>query len=131
MNAPSRALALLIAGALAIPAVSLAQPAARPFAPPDDVEFRKAQITSEGTRMAAEVFAPKSAPEGRKLPTIILCHGWGGLARSLRPEAIAFARAGYLAIAFDYRGWGDSEGRLVRTGPPPAERAKGPVTVEV
>jgi hypothetical protein len=46
-----------------------------------------------------------------------MCHGWGGTADRLRPEAIAFARAGYFVVLFDYRGWGASEGRLVATKP--------------
>src|SRR4051812_47684489 len=116
MTCPLRASALLVACVLVVPIVAPAQ-AVVPFTPPDNVEFRRAEIVSEGTRMAAEVFAPKAAPKDAKLPTVILCHGWGGLARHLRPEAIAFARAGYLAIAFDYRGWGASDARLVRVGP--------------
>ncbi len=63
-----------------------------PFTPPDDVAFRKATITSEGTRMAAEVFAPKS-PASEKLPTIVMAHGWGGVAANLRQDAVVFARA--------------------------------------
>src|SRR6516165_7303731 len=73
-------------------------PAATPFTAPADISFRTASIMSEGTRMAAEVYSLKSL-EGKKLPTIILCHGWGGTARDLRPDSVAFARAGYLAVA--------------------------------
>jgi uncharacterized protein len=91
------------------------------FTPPDDIEFQTRDIMSEGTRMTAEVFALKSQ-KGKKLPTIILCHGWGGLALHLRPEAIAFARAGCLAVAFDYRGWGASDGRVIAAGAVPAGR---------
>ncbi len=80
--------------------------------------FRAAGIMSEGTRIAAEVYSLKSL-DGKRLPTIVLCHGWGGTARDLRPEGIAFARAGYLVVAIDYRGWGESDARLVLTGPSP------------
>jgi dienelactone hydrolase len=85
------------------------------FPVPEGVAFRAADIVSEGTRMSAEVFAPAGA-EGKKLPTIIMSHGWGGIAEHLRPTAIAFAKAGYLVIAFDYRGWGKSESRLILAG---------------
>ena len=34
----------------------------------------------------------------------------------LRPQASDFARAGYLVVAFDYRGWGESDSRVVLTG---------------
>jgi dienelactone hydrolase len=118
MCRPIRALSLLVAVVLVTSAVAPAQSEPRAFTPPEDVRFRRADIISEGTRMAAEVFAPKAEPEDKKLPTVILCHGWGGTARDLRSQAIAFARAGYLAVAFDYRGWGASDGRLVLVAPP-------------
>src|SRR4051812_40396088 len=96
---------------------ALAQPTTRPFTPPKDVRFQRANIMSEGTRMSAEIFAPAAAPQEQKLPTIILCHGWGGVAADLRFQAISFAKAGYLAIVFDYRGWGASDGRLMFANP--------------
>ena len=98
-------------------------PAVTPFHPPDDISFRTVSIMSEGTRIAAEVYSLK-ALDGKKLPTIVLCHGWGGTARDLRPDGVAFARAGYLAVAIDYRGWGESDARLILTGPSPPDKPK-------
>jgi hypothetical protein len=83
------------------------------FVPPEDLDYRKADIWSEGTRMTAEVYSLKSLA-GKRLPTILMSHGWGGTAANLRPDAVVFARAGYLVAAFDYRGWGQSDGRLIR-----------------
>jgi dienelactone hydrolase len=79
--------------------------------------------------MAAEVFAPKN-PKTEKLPTIIMSHGWGGTAALLRPDAIAFAQAGYLVITVDYRGWGNSDSRLILAGRKP-ERKDGKLVAEV
>ena len=90
---------------------------------PADIAFRQATIISEGTRMAAEVYAPKQ-PATEKLPTIVMSHGWGGVAAQLRGDAMTFARAGYLVVIFDYRGWGASDSRVFLTGPQPAERSK-------
>lgn len=98
------------------------------FKPPADVTFRTADIMSEGTRMSAEVFAPKT-PKADKLPTIVMSHGWGGTAAMLRPDAVAFARAGYLVVVIDYRGWGTSDGRLVAVGKP--EKKDGKLVAEV
>src|SRR5262249_45751306 len=61
---------------LACCSLARAQKESAPYAPPRDVAFRKATIISEGTRLAAELFAPKGS-ESKALPTIILCHGWG------------------------------------------------------
>ena len=94
-----------------------AQERAVDFKAPNDISFRTADIMSEGTRMSAEVFAPKDA--SGKLPTIVMSHGWGGTARALRPDAVVFARNGFLVVAFDYRGWGNSDGRLISTGTAP------------
>ena len=94
------------------------QAAGGEWKPPGDVAFARQSIISEGVRMAAEVFAP-GTPAAGKLPTIILSHGWGGTAAMLRPDAVAFARAGYLVVAFDYRGWGMSDSRLVLDGDAP------------
>ncbi|HEY2837846.1 MAG TPA: alpha/beta fold hydrolase [Pirellulales bacterium] len=99
-----------------------------PYKPPDEIEYRTANIQSEGTRLSAEIFAPKTR-KTNKLPTIILSHGWGGQASLLRADAEAFAKAGYLAVTFDYRGWGASDGRLIPTGDVPESDGKQPVQV--
>ena len=59
-----------------------------------------------------------------------MSHGWGGTAEHLRHTAIAFAKAGYLAIAFDYRGWGKSDARLILAGGKP-EKKDGKLVAEV
>jgi uncharacterized protein len=119
----------LVATLMAASAVGSAL-AQQPPAVPADVGFRKADIISEGTRMAAAVFWP-NAEAGKKLPTIIMAHGWGGTAAALQPDAIVFAKAGYLVITFDYRGWGASDGRLVLAEPLPTERGADAITASV
>lgn len=118
----------LVVACLAAQAACAQEPAA--FKSPDDVAFRTATIMSEGTRMAAEVFAPKS-PSTEKLPTIVMAHGWGGIAAHLRPDAVRFARAGYLVVTFDYRGWGASDSRVILTKPQPPRSADRNFTAEV
>ena len=59
----------------------------------------------------AESAAPTAPPTAER-PCVILAHGLGGTADSgLMPFAEAFAAAGYHALAFDYRGFGRSEGQ--------------------
>ena len=64
--------------------------------------------------------ATTTSCQPRKLPTIIMCHGWGGLAAHLRADAVVFAKAGYLVVVFDYRGWGASDSRVILAKPAPA-----------
>ena len=99
------------------------------FRAPEGVTFRVANIFSEGTRISAEIFAPKDS-EGKPLPTIVMSHGWGGTAEALRPFRITFAKAGYHVITFDYRGWAKSDSRLILTGARPREK-DGKVIAEV
>lgn len=72
--------------------------------------------------MAAEVFSLESK-NGEQLPCILMAHGWGGTVRGLRRDAVAFAKAGYLAVAFDYRGWGNSGARVILAEPAPDKGA--------
>lgn len=80
---------------------------------PDDVAARKVDIQSEGTRMSGYLYAAKTAAQDKKLPVIIMAHGWGGIQTQLRQDAAEFAREGYLVLTFDYRGWGESDSRMV------------------
>ena len=105
-----------------------AQDTKTPFKVPDNITFRTADIMSEGTRIAAEVFSPKNA-QG-KLPTILMSHGWGGTAQGLRPDAVLFAQSGFLVVTIDYRGWGNSDARVVLVGKKP-ESKDGKFVAEV
>lgn len=64
----------------------------------------------DGTRCAATVFRPETSAE-MPVPVIVMAHGFGS-PRALRLYAYAerFAAAGYAAVVFDYRGFGDSDG---------------------
>ena len=104
----------------------------RNFPIPADVATRAVDIWSEGTRMSGTVFTRKDASTG-KLPTILMAHGWGGTAAALTRDAVGFAQAGYLVVTFDYRGWGNSDSRVILTRPAPdaAAKEKGRFTAEV
>ena len=106
------------------PARAPALTSAAEFKAPDDIDFRTASIMSEGVRLHAELFSPK-ALAGKPLPTIIQAHGWGGVAAHLRRDAIDMARGGYLVLTFDYRGWGESDARLVLVKPSPVKPISG------
>jgi hypothetical protein len=102
---------LLLACCCAFAQTTNTRPAPQ-FTPPDDILLRNVDIYSEGTRMAGDVYSAK-VNAGKKLPTIVMAHGWGGTKAAFRPEAVAFAQAGYLVVAFDYRGWGESDSRVI------------------
>ena len=54
-----------------------------------DVEHRCADIVSDGVRLSAHLFQPKSS-DG-PLPAIIMSHGWGDTAAGLESQATGLA----------------------------------------
>ncbi|MFT4564497.1 MAG: fermentation-respiration switch protein FrsA (DUF1100 family) [Gammaproteobacteria bacterium] len=73
---------------------------------------------SEGSRMVGNLFLPDDIRDAKPRPGIVLCHGFTGVRQlSLRDYAERFAAAGYIALIFDYRGFGDSEGAKWRLIP--------------
>lgn len=109
---------LITQTALAEPAVQAVPQLASAYKAPDNIEFRTAKIISEGVKLHAELFSLKSNA-GKKLPTVIMAHGWGGTAAGFRWDAVRLAEAGYLVIDFDYRGWGESDSQLILVGQAP------------
>lgn len=83
---------------------------------PGHVAVRRATVLSEGIPLVAHVLQAKEGA-GKRLPTIVLCQGTGGLQHYHLYNAVAFANAGFTVITFDYRGWGQSAGRLVAAEP--------------
>jgi len=70
----------------------------------------------EGVSLAAHVYRP--AGEGKALPAILLCHGFCGVKELLLPAfAEFFAARGFVAMTFDYRGFGESGGEPGRLVP--------------
>ncbi len=98
---------------------------------PEHVATRSVDIWSEGTRLAGDLYFPDNLEAGDTLPTIVLCHGWGGVKRGLRRLGGKLAAEGYLVLAFDYRGWGESDSRLVIKGESPEPDGNGEAMVRV
>ena len=82
----------------------------------DNFEIQKqtADIVSDGIRLGADVYRPKSSDQNQKFPAIIMSNGWGGLASHLTETASDIARAGYVVVVIDYKGWGNSDARLIQ-----------------
>jgi hypothetical protein len=67
---------------------------------------------SEGKRLAGRLFIPNG--DGPRAG-IVLCHGFTGIKENILPQyAEAFAAAGFVALVFDYRGFGESDGQRGR-----------------
>lgn len=124
--------ALLLISALALANAPVRAGQAQGGSLPPGIKMRRVDIWSDGTRLSGNVFHPDGLKPSDRLPALILCHGWGGLREHLnRDYAPRFAAAGYVVLTFDYRGWGDSDSRLVLKEPMPALDEKGEATVRV
>ena len=63
-------------------------------------------INSEGGLNLSFLVADQTDGQG---PLLVFCHGFPGLGFSWRHQLSYFARRGYLAVALDMRGYGDSD----------------------
>lgn len=79
-------------------------------------------IWSDGVRMAGDLWKPEDLAADAKRPAVLMVHGWGGLKSHLNQAyAPQFAALGYIVLTFDYRGWGESDGKLIRVGDKPKD----------
>ncbi len=82
------------------------------------MEERTVTFYSEGSRITGDLFLPDGMKAGERRPGIVLCHGFTGIRAGILPDyARAFCQAGFVALTFDYRGFGDSEGTQWRLIP--------------
>jgi len=81
------------------------------------MDIERHTIVSQHDKLAVRLY-PARRKTTFPAPAILLCHGFFGIQDLLLPAfAGLFADAGYMAITFDYRGFGDSEGETGRIIP--------------
>ena len=83
----------------------------------DGVTTKEITFYSEGVACWANIFFPKGFAESDKRVAIVLGHGWTGTHASLEQYANYFAVRGMVAMAIDYRGWGNSNGFITLAEP--------------
>ena len=86
-----------------IPPPSAARPAAS--AAGKDVRF-----FSEAVSVHGRLFYPPGFAATGASPAVVLAPGWGETAAAVERQAEQFAARGIVALAIDYRGWGQSGG---------------------
>lgn len=74
---------------------------------------------SEGHVIVADLYKPEPLAPGVVYPAIVIVQGFTGIRRMPTIEEVgkALARAGYVAMSFDFRGYGDSGGERGRMAP--------------
>ena len=79
---------------------------------------RAVEFYSEGVKLCGDVYTPDGLTAGETRSAVLLCHGYTGVKDLYLPDnAASLNRAGYVAMTFDYKGWGESEGTRSRLAP--------------
>lgn len=82
------------------------------------MQTRNVEFYSDGIRLEGILQLPDGLQRGRRVPVILLCSGFQGL-KELIPAKLwgPFTDVDYACFAFDYRGFGTSEGERGRVLP--------------
>ena len=79
---------------------------------------RAVSLYSEGIKLCGDLYVPDGLGSGERRAAVLLCHGYTGVKDLYLPaNARALNDAGYVAMTFDYKGWGESEGPRSRLAP--------------
>ncbi len=71
---------------------------------------------SEGSKISADLYLPDHGAQ--QMPAVVLAHGFSGIKELLLPAyGERLSAAGFVVLAFDYRGFGGSEGERGRLVP--------------
>jgi len=77
-----------------------------------DILTLPVQFFSGGQPIVGDLFLPAGPTPAGGFPAVICAHGYGGIRKTTTPDtARAYARAGFAAMIFDFRGFGDSGGQ--------------------
>ena len=73
--------------------------------------------SGDGTRIAGNLFTPKSSPGPSGYPVIVFVNSWGLDEHEYIVQAAQFAKKGYMVLSYSSRGWGCSGGQAQVVGP--------------
>jgi fermentation-respiration switch protein FrsA (DUF1100 family) len=72
---------------------------------------KRVVFESHGERLVGDLFLPDDYQPGARLPAIVVTGAWMTVKEQMPARyAAELADRGYAALAFDFRGWGQSEG---------------------
>lgn len=80
---------------------------------PAGVTTRQVTFYSDETACYAKIFYPESFDPSVSHPAVVLGHGTNAITLAMEKYAAVFAAHGLVAMAFDYRGYGFSDGWVI------------------
>ncbi|WP_143592083.1 alpha/beta hydrolase [Tenacibaculum holothuriorum] len=74
--------------------------------------MEKINFESNGMKLVGDIFYPDNYEEGKKYPALIVTGAWTTVKEQM-PMLYAkkLAKKGFITLAFDFNGWGESEGK--------------------
>jgi uncharacterized protein len=82
------------------------------------MQKRVVTFYSEGDVIVADLYLPDKLDLSRRHAALLQCPGMTGIREMVQPQfASYFTAAGYVCLAIDFRGWGDSGGERGRLAP--------------
>lgn len=80
--------------------------------PESGVALREVTFASDGDELVGHLFLPPGFDDTRKYPAVVVTGSWTSVKEQM-PDAYAsqLAAAGFVALTFDFRGFGESEGQ--------------------
>ncbi|TFG05275.1 MAG: alpha/beta fold hydrolase [Promethearchaeota archaeon] len=67
--------------------------------------------SADGTRLASLLYTPTDLSSG-DLPGVVVCHGFTSNKQAMQGIALELVKCGFVVIALDFRGHGESDGNL-------------------
>lgn len=76
-------------------------------------KVKRVSFTSHGDQIVGDLYYPDKVAGKQKLPVIIVTGAWTTVKEQMpKTYAIELTRRGYAALTFDFRGWGESSGKI-------------------
>jgi dienelactone hydrolase len=78
-----------------------------------DIQTREVAFQSEGTNLVGTLYLPADYRQGEKRPGVLVTGAWTSVKEQMSGlYAREMAERGFAALAFDFRGWGQSGGDI-------------------
>src|SRR5688500_11670962 len=94
---------------LAISAIGVVLMTSTAFA--SDIQSRQVTFQNEGSTLVGTLYLPADHQPGQRLPGVVVTGAWTSIKEQMSGlYAREMAERGFAALAFDFRGWGQSGG---------------------